>query len=367
MINIKASDQNCCGCYACFNACPKKAIDMVFDNEGFTYPTINSSKCVHCDECSRVCPLLNQHEEASNSSVCYAAYCNNESIRKESSSGGLFSLLAQNILNKGGVVFGAVFDDKYEVVHYCATNENEISKIRGSKYLQSNIGQTYSDVKKYLDSGCLVMFTGTPCQIEGLLFYLKRDYENLFTQDIICHGVPSRKVWNLFLKSNHTEIINDLSFRDKTTGWEDYSLRINGYLESHKNNKFMKAFVNDLCLRPSCYVCKFKKRTKLSDITLGDLWGADFIAPELNDNNGLSFVEVNTQKGIKMFSEISNKIIYKSISFENALSYNPSLLFPNARPKNRDDFMNEINQNNFSKIVSRYCQKPFLKRVFFKD
>ena len=212
--NILSLHEKCCGCSACMQACPKKCIIMKIDLEGFWYPKIKKSLCIDCHYCEKVCPVLHLLKKTDKTPVAYAAYSNEEYKRLNSSSGGIFTHLAEYILGEKGVVFGASFNEDYKSVkHILVENENDLGKLRGSKYLQSDINETYKIAKEKLDSGCLVLFTGTPCQIEGLICFLQKDYENLLLVDVVCHGVPSPKIWRDYLKK-FGDSIKKVSFRD---------------------------------------------------------------------------------------------------------------------------------------------------------
>ena len=280
MITIKEKAK-CSGCYSCINICPKKCIEMREDEEGFEYPVVNKNVCINCNLCEKHCPIENK-ERNIEEPIAYAAINKNEEIRRESSSGGMFTLLAEAILDKGGVVYGAAFNDEYIVEHIKVTQKEDLKLLRGSKYVQSKIGTIYEDVRDSLQNGKWVYFTGTPCQVDGLLTYLGKEDSHLICQDIVCHGVPSPKIWKWYLKQiklNNARI----SFRDKSTGWESYSFTINQkkkFTQYASDNLYMRAFVKNLSLRPSCYECQSKGIKRKSDITLGDFWGINKVCPE---------------------------------------------------------------------------------------
>lgn len=310
MIGIQ--EKKCCMCWSCVQACPKQCIDIITNNEGFDYPVINKEKCIQCGMCEKVCPVLNKAYNSNKeiSSETYVGFIKDEDIRKKSSSGGLFSILAEQVLVGGGVVFGAAFDDKFLVHHVEIDDVNKLEKIRGSKYLQSRVENTFIEAKKILDSGKKVLFSGTACQISGLKAFLHKDYENLFTIDVLCHGTPSPGVWRKYLDGKEKEYgssIQKVFFRSKKTGWKSYSIIIefsNGevYEKIATQDEFMKLFLENICLRPSCHECYFKK-SRFSDITLGDCWGVEKIIPAMDDNKGTSIILINTKKGKRFFRE----------------------------------------------------------------
>ncbi|MFR1757493.1 MAG: Coenzyme F420 hydrogenase/dehydrogenase, beta subunit C-terminal domain, partial [Thomasclavelia spiroformis] len=324
MIVIKDKSM-CSGCHGCMNICPKNCITMKEDNEGFWYPIVDREKCIECGLCEKSCPILNDMS-VKNSPKAYACYNKDDEIRKESSSGGIFTLLASYIIKRGGVVYGAAFNNKFEVEHIQVSTIDDLSKLRGSKYVQSKLGNTYSEIKKLLSQEKLVYFSGTPCQVDGLLSFLNKKYDNLICQDIICHGVPSPKLWKYYLRQFKLEDNAKIVFRDKSTGWDSYSFTINQnnkYSQLASQNDYMKVFLKDLCLRPSCYDCHSKSLHRNSDITLGDFWGIKEIYSEMYDENkGTSLVFINSDKGKNIFNKILNEIKFKYVDIDKASLYN---------------------------------------------
>lgn len=363
----------CSGCHSCYNICPKKCITMQKDKEGFLYPLVNRNKCIECNLCVKHCPILNPTNFKTNEPSCYACYNTNEHIRMMSSSGGIFTLLAEYVINQKGIVFGAAFDNNFNVQHVEIDNINDLSILRGSKYVQSNIGSTYNKVLNYLKCNRLVYFSGTPCQIDGLLSFCGKKYDNLICQDIICHGVPSLSVWEKFLDENRNLYNNqkplNINFRNKENGWNYYEMHIeypdNIYKSCFKDNEYMQLFLKNLCLRPSCYNCHSKSLYRNSDITLGDFWGIDNIDKELNDNKGISLIFINSKKGRILFNNIKDKIIFKEVDLDDAIQYNPSSYKSVAKPKKRDDFFKNIDKNSSIQLLEKY-DKFSLKRIIKK-
>lgn len=361
MISISRKE-DCCGCYACYNACPKQCIDMIDDEEGFVYPRVNKNLCIDCNICIKSCPMINGIKKDLFDKKAFAGYNKDLNTRLKSSSGGFFSIIASQVLQQGGIVFGASFDERFNVKHIKINTLNDLYKLRGSKYIQSDINSVYSDVKYFLEQDKRVLFSGSPCQVEGLFSFLQKKYDNLITQDFVCHGVPSKQIWNTYLK--RFGIINSVFFRDKTNGWENYSIKIDEYLIPAKDSSYMKAFIAGYSLRPSCYECRFKKRNRISDITLGDLWGSKEIVPELDDHFGLSLVVINTEKAEKLLEKLSSQFVFKNIDFENAIQYNSSYIMSVQRPNDRDAFFEEVNSNNFDDIVfKKYCKRKLLSSI----
>ncbi len=372
MIRIEKK-QNCSGCGACATICPKNCIQMVPDEEGFLYPKVDEENCINCERCVSVCPVLNK-KGIINSTIAYAVINNDENIRMQSSSGGVFTLISKLVLKQEGVVFGAAFDKDFELRHISVDNLEDLYKLRGSKYLQSQVGDAYERVKDCLEQGRLVYFTGTPCQVEGLRSFLGRDYENLITSDVVCHGVPSPNVWRFYLENQQKKAcskITEVSFRDKKCGWGRFSVRVRfsnntEYIQIHSKDLYMKSFLSNLCLRPSCYSCSFKSINRCSDFTLADFWGIENVAPEMNDEKGTSLLLVNTDKGAQIFEQLKSEITFKQIELEQAIKHNLSAIRSVDKPKNRDKFMRRISAESFDKIVYKFSKPSIFNRLKLK-
>lgn len=374
MIQIKVTSK-CCGCYACSNVCPKNAIIMKEDEEGFKYPNVDEKKCLRCNLCETVCPIANKKKITKNEPKAYACINNNETIRKQSSSGGIFTLIAEEILNQGGVVFGAKFNDNFDVVHSFVEKKNDLKLFRGSKYVQSQIGDCYIKTKEFLENDRYVLFTGTPCQIDGLYSYLQKDYNKLYTQDIICHGVPSPMVWKKYKdyrKKIDKDIPKNIDFRNKDNGWKNSNLKIqynetNSYKKDNTKDMYMKAFLSNLSLRPSCYNCKCKNYNRKSDITLADFWGINYVLPKMNDNKGTSLVIVNSEKGKWLFEKIKGKMKYEQVSIEEALKYNPSMVTSAKENPKRKEFFDMLSNSSFDRAVNKCIpEENIIKKIIKK-
>lgn len=370
MIQIKEK-QNCCGCQACVQACPKGCIKMETDGEGFLYPIIDNEVCIDCGLCERICPVLHSAGDSWVPPKAYASYNLNEKVRLASSSGGVFTLAAEYVLNQGGVIYGAAMEE-LRVKHVRVVDRDGLDLLRGSKYVQSNIGRTYAQARDDLKAGKLVLFTGTPCQIEGLNSFLRKKYENLIAMDIICHGVPSPMVWEKYLlwqeRATDTSVKRAM-FRNKKYGWKTFSMFLEfadtkSYVCRYNEDLFMKAFLYDLCLRPSCYQCHFKKINRVSDMTVADFWGIRNICPEMDDDRGTSLVLVHSSKGSEIMTAISSGMVCREVPFEDAIRGNPAMISSAAKPKTRNLFMNRVNNGDFEKLVLRYAKEPFsVKRL----
>ena len=349
-------EKYCTGCSACVNICPKEAISMIEKYDGFCIPEINENKCINCKLCEKVCPVLNVKKEADGLPESYACINNNEEIRMESSSGGIFTLIAEEILKENGIVFGVSFNENLELNHVEVQNKEDLKFLRGSKYLQSNIGNTFKIAENYLKQNRRVLFTGTPCQIEGLKCFLRKDYDNLYTQDVICHGVPSKKVFEKYVNENK---VQKVYFRNKENkGWNNYQILIKAknsqkYI-NHEKDLFMRIFLNDLDLRDSCYDCKFKKKHRVSDITLADFWGIDKVLPEMNDEKGISLVILHSSKGKEIFEKIKNKILFKEVNFYDSIKDNQAMIKSCQYNENRENFFADLDKLSLKELCEKY-------------
>ena len=328
MIQITNPDM-CAGCYACYNACPNNCIELIPDNEGFRYPIVNIERCINCHLCEKACPYINLSIKGDilKTSEIYAIRSKSEEVLRKSASGGVGYELASAVIKEGGVSFSAVWGDRYNVVyHKSATTIEELSDMQGSKYLQSDINYCYREAKVLLKSGRLVCFSGTPCQIAGLFSYLQKDYDNLITCDLICHGVPSPIVLTKYLeeieKKEGKKIVH--YYRDKSSGWAPASYTVvfedGSMLKGMKNNAYSKVFTYyNAQQRKSCYACRFSRYPRIADITLGDYFvkknALDIYGNEVKatDNKGLSLVAVNTKQGMRWFSKISSSTTFDKL------------------------------------------------------
>lgn len=362
-------EKRCCGCEACRQSCPIDSIILEADSFGFMYPVIDEQTCINCGLCEKVCPVLNRVKKG-NPIKQYAAFSYNDEVRLRSSSGGIFTQLAEEIINtKGGVVFGVEFDENWDVRHSFCEKTEDIGRFQGSKYVQSQIKDSYIKVRGFLNDGRFVLFSGTPCQISGLKLFLRKEYLNLITVEVICHGVPSPKVWKDYLASlGDANTISGFNFRDKSKfGWRRYSYKLtrnNGmsqYFE-YGNNAYSEAFLNNLTLRPSCFNCPSKLSNSRADITLGDYWGIEHVHQDLDDDKGCSIVILHTEKGQSLFERIS--CVVRETELDNVITYNPSLVESSSRPQKYDVFWTLYQRKGFgslSHFVSR--EQSLIKRT----
>lgn len=345
---VRTHREDCSGCTACFHACPVQCIQMKRDGEGFLYPEIDLYRCIHCDICRVVCKTaqtpvelrqelrdketdcrsfesLNSKQISSRTSdtgKAYIAYVKDRKIRHGSSSGGLFSVIAGNVLSKGGTVYGACFDGDFTVCHKAVTEISELASLRGSKYVQSDPGAVFPEIREKLDRGEVVFFSGTPCQVDGLLAYLGKEYDNLYTQDIICHGVPSPLVWKEYLsmRSKGKKVLS-VSFRDKTFGWRYFSMNIETdrgkYIRRLDEDIYLKLFLDNVILRPSCYACHHKNIHRRADFTLADAW--ENITGLKDDDRGISKLFASSPKAQNILEEVKESVFLREILFEDAV------------------------------------------------
>ena len=338
---ITISDKSlCCGCTACMNACPAQCIVMRRDREGFDYPVANPDRCIGCGKCEKVCPVLNPGEPAQ---PLEALAARNEGYVSESASGGVFPALAEEVIDAGGVVYGAVLNEDMTVGHADAEDMEAVTRMRGSKYVQSDLYGTFEEVRYYLGEGRKVMFTGTPCQIAGLNSFLGKEDENLLTVDCACHGVPSPGLWEKYVKAleaRHGGKLTSVRFRDKSRSWMHYdfvyAVGEDEVRMPYIKNPYMALFLQDMSLRPSCYNCPSRGGRSGSDLTLADLWSVADTAPQMNDDKGVSLVLVNSEKGRRAVAEAD--IQAETVDMDEARKNNGGFAESVLMPERREEF-----------------------------
>ena len=347
----------CCGCSLCADVCPCGAIDIVPDEYGFARPRVNDEKCVECGACRDKCPVNGGHENGK--TEVFASYAKDENIRKNSSSGGIFRLLADKVISEGGAVAAVGYDDKFRAVYKIAEKSEELNELMGSKYTEAVSDGIYGKVKILLGEGRKVLFVGTPCRAAALKSFVG-DNENLLTVDFICHGVPSPVLYEKFLSENFGKDIARVSFRDKTHGWQEFSMRVDEegkkpYINSQYKDPYLRVFLGNAALREPCYDCRFKKDRYASDITLGDFWGISSCIPSMNDDKGTSAVVVRTEKGFSAFDEIKGLLVTKETSKEVLGKANAALNKSSPKPAAREDMLEAIKDGkSFSEIAGRF-------------
>ena len=370
---IVITEKICTGCHACFSICPKRAIEMKPDERGFLQPVINYDLCVGCKLCQKTCPLNTAAMKRAGDPIAYAAYSLNDENHRNSSSGGIFSLLASEILREGGTVYGAAFSEDLRVEHKRITKD--IRPLQTSKYVQSRIGDMFSCVEQDIRNGKKVLFSGTPCQIGGLYSYLREqkiDTGNLLTVDLICHGVPSPLLWEKHLNSissGRKPVF--ANFRDKRLSWGGYSLTCrfdNGteYSVEAGQDAYMQGFFANMTLRESCYTCQFKSVSRLADITLADYWGVEKYTPEMLDSNGTSAVMVHTLKGQQLYSKIKGQMRSEEVSLDSILAYNkPMVQSVVPHPRKEQFWKHAIEQefNCYENMIAQLLKPTLLEKI----
>lgn len=388
MIDIR-DKKDCVGCAGCVQVCPKQCISFNEDLQGFRYPEVDLNLCIHCNLCEKVCPVINQAEPQV-PKIVYAAGNSDEEIKEQSSSGGVFHALARQVIDEGGVVFGARFNEEWEIVHGYAEDLDGIKAFQTSKYVQSYIGESFRNAEGFLKEGRKVLFSGTPCQIAALNRYLKKDYgTQLIRVDIVCHGVPSPRIWRDYLDTllrqvgarknfqstpnDKMPIITRINFRNKKLGWREYGFSVNAvvhkdriindsqstsiqneeqelFFEPHYENLFMRGFLSDLYLRPSCYDCPAKKGKSHADITLADFWGIQKWYPEYFSEGCVSLLLVKTEIGQEILHSLDS-VCLKDAVYKTALRGNPAIEKDAVKPKQYDSFWESYQKTGISAIT----------------
>lgn len=382
-----ADTSSCCGCGACSNICAKKAIQMQSDEEGFLYPVVNEDLCVDCGLCVSVCPASTDKEILRQPISSYAAWNKDENVRFESSSGGMFSVIAENILDRGGVVYGAAWKDGLKLSHVGVERKEQLGSLRGSKYIQSDMGNCYSEIRNHLRQDRWVCFCGTPCQVAALQLFLRKEYDKLVTVDFVCHGVPSQKVFDAFLsdvEKRRGVRLDRYNFRDKrVNGWSVSTTSSGLVMGSGKRkdimydiamSSYMKAFLLGKMSRTSCYSCAFSQKKRCSDFTLGDYWGVRNVFPQMQDvAKGVSMLFVNTEKAHSFMDQIAEKSELIKSSVDEIAAYNANLNQPTHRPQSRNNLKSlflgqDYIKENIPSTYNRDMLKFYIKRLlrFYK-
>lgn len=372
---VQEKKENCSGCGVCKLICPNNAISMVVDKEGFLYPYINLEKCTNCGLCKKICPFKGKQQLKENKNLkIFAVKNKNQEVREKSSSGGVFSLLAEEVIKQKGSVYGALLDKKNQVMHAEITQIKNLYKLYGSKYVQSDLKNVYNEIKEKLSKGKKILFSGTPCQVAGLKAYLgNRKEDNLILVDIICHGVPSPSIWEDFVKTLEKENNSKLKkfyFRNKDFGWLESVKRCRAEFLNKKirrnelTNSFNNLFLNDLILRPSCHNCPFTTFDREGDITLGDFWRIIEEIPSFYDNKGVSTILINTEKGKKEFNKIKKDIFY--CKSNKRQTKQKTLERPTPKNKKRKQFWKEYSKKGYLFVAKRYTPYGLKNKIKFE-
>ena len=363
----------CSGCTACMNACPKAAITMQEDSEGFLYPHIDENTCIHCGLCQKVCSW--EHPTYNNSSepLTLASILQNKAERQRSTSGGVFYAIAKWIIEQNGVVYGAAFDEKLQLHHISADNLEDLQRLRGSKYIQSNLGHIFKEVRSQLEQGRWCYFTGTGCQVAGLKAYLHKDYEKLLCSDLVCHGVPSQKLFNehiAYMEQKYHDNVVGYLFRDykgggvcETICFKDKEKVVNS---SYELSPFLYSFMCGYTYRYSCYGCKFAKIPRQGDITLADYWGVQHYLPEFDKSCGVSLVLLNSSRGAEMWEKVKRTCVFNVSKIEEAAVYNLNLLQSSKKPEIRDLVYDDLFKKGYSYIARELFRPSNIKYYWVK-
>lgn len=371
-MRIAEDSDLCCGCMACEQVCPCKAISESENENGFLIPFVNNDKCIQCGACQKVCPVNDASivPKLSDQRI-YGGWLKSDHARGESQSGGAFTAFAQTILRRGGIVYGAGLDSDDGIVKYTRVDcENELCQIKGSKYVQAYTGSIFSRVKKDLWEGKTVLFSGTSCHIDGLLHFIPRnEQENLITCDLVCHGVPSPMIFKdyiSYLKMLHKEEIEQFRFRDKEKGWHSHceSYYVKKVVEKEYSTVYADIFYSHLIFRESCYNCKYASYERLSDLTVGDFWGIEKTHPECSDEKGYSLILVNSAKGVAIFEEAKQYLNWLESNRESCVQHN--LLYPSEKNKKTKKFWEQYHKKGFLYVAKKYTSLNKNKLIWRK-
>ena len=366
----KVSVQECAICGACINICPVNAISLDKDYLDFRYPQINEDICIHCNQCEKACPILgNKGKPDEGYPIAFASKSVDDSIRLRSSSGGVFYELADQMLRDGGYVCGAVFDDEFHVKHILSNAKEDILRMMGSKYAQSDVGYCYREVKDVLEKGCKVLFSGCPCQVAGLRTFLGREYPNLLLVELICHGIPSDSMLQTYIgmqEKKYGAKLKKLEFRNKAKGWHNSFVRMEFcnnciYTESIGTDAYMNGFLGNVILKQACYNCDFRNSTAGSDIIVGDFWGAETELTEEDDNKGLSAVIVNTEKGLAALKSCA--IVLIPTTEERIVKHNMNLIQSSNKSPQRNEFYGYAEVNGYEAAIQRFLKEKFTQNL----
>ena len=362
-MNITQILDACTGCGMCVAACPAAAVKMQPDAQGFWHPVVDSAACIDCGLCTRKCPVSTPLQTSVHTDVL-TGYAKDEALMSQSSSGAIFPILAAEIIRRGGLVFGAAFDEQFHVLHTAAENKERLSALCSSKYVQSRIpADCYLQVKKSLADRRWVYFSGVPCQIAALKSYLGREHETLITQDIACHSVPSPMVWKDYtatLERQYDGNLTRFSFRNKANGWEGYYIcaefdNSKEFRQPATENPYQRGFIKGLYSRSSCFSCRFKGIERCSDITLADYWGVKGIQPEAYNPQGTSLILLHSDKGRALLESCKDKLQITTAA-DSAFTFNPAVLTPIPKPARYDEFWVGYGKEPFDNLVSACCE-----------
>lgn len=356
--------KNCCGCTACAAICPKECISMKEDAEGFLYPTVDKTKCIDCGACERICPILNAKPEQKFEQKAYIVQNKDQKVLRESTAGGAFTAIAKYALRHDGVVFGVELSDQLVARHIYVETEKDLTRFRNSKYVQSDVGKdTFRQVKCFLNQGRFVCFSGTPCQIEGLKSYLRRDYETLITVDVVCRAVPSPLIFRKYVEYQEKKLadhIKTVRFRDKHYGYKYSTMNVitdenkQKYHQGVESDPWLRAFFSNVCDRPSCHDCHFRKQYRVSDFTIWDCFHVGRFSQALDNDKGATRVLVHSEKGEKIFDKIKDDFSYIKSKPEDIMAGAKEMKESVSENPRRDDFFRDANQMDGVQLFQKY-------------
>ena len=370
MIQI-TNKHECCGCGACQNICPQNCIKMCVDAEGFSYPQVDLNKCIKCGKCKAVCPLCHVPSVLTPPPHAFAAQSINQQIREKSASGGIFYEIAKNIIEHKGVACGATYDINGMVRHKIVDKVNQLEALQGSKYVQSDLNNCFQQINNLLAKQVKVLFVGTPCQVAALKNYTKDNADNLVLVDLVCFGVPSPLIysmWRSFLEKKYKKKIASVNFRDKSYGYAAPNVKIlfadgKAIEQTYPVKSYMKLFMSELNVRPSCYKCQFKGVSRCSDITLGDCWSIKKFESSMDDNIGTTGVYIHTERGFAILEDIKSSLTFREINLNKAVSADgKKRLFCAQEPNNREEFYTDI-PNGYEKLIYKWAPETYREKL----
>lgn len=363
MIEINKK-QDCCGCTACVAVCTKNAIVMKEDEEGFLYPTVDGERCIGCGACERVCPVIHTKQEKSFEQAAYIIQHKDAAVLRESTAGGAFTAIAQYVLSKKGIVYGVELGEDFVARHVAVEDASELFRFRNSKYVQSSVGEeTYRQVKSFVESGKHVCFSGTPCQIEGLKSYLNKDYSNLITVDVVCRAVPSPLIFRKYIEYQQhalSDNIISVRFRDKHYGYKYSTLNVitdknhGAYHQGVESDPWLRAFFSNICNRPACHFCHFRKQYRVSDFTIWDCFNVGRFSKELDNDKGATRILIHTENGRNVFEIIKNDFYYISIAPEEAVAGVKEIRESVEQNEKREVFFADANRLSGEQLFEKY-------------
>ena len=383
---ISLASEKCCGCTACVSICPKKCLEMVDDGEGFLIPKLTHEEdCIKCNMCNKACPVLNNEKELKKEQQGFIVQNMDQKVRQESTSGGAFTAIAKTTIANGGAVYGVAYGEGFKVMHMCVNEEKELWRFRNSKYVQSYLGDTFSKVKEQLDNSTLVCFSGTPCQIEGLRSYLRKDYQNLILVDVVCHGISSPLIWEKYLELNENNLPEQIFFRWKHYGYKYSTMSFFNkekevYYGGVESDPMLRAYFTNSCDRMTCYECPFKKRYRVSDITIWDCFQPNYFDKSFDDDKGTTSVLIHSDKGKAFFEKVleMGTLKFKEVDVDELVFGNNEMigsvtkgadretLLKDAKVMPAKDLFNKYYPSSIKSKIKRFVRLSLLKIGVYK-